>query len=440
MDLATQARNLAQEIATRRAEASTAWTSFTGLRDSAVREGVDLTQGGEAFDALDRAGADYDRLRDEVATLEARHAGLLRAMGRDGQHGTGPGARGGDGSSVADPNAPRGWGSRYTSSEEYQNARERVALSGAPLGATAPIRVADRTETIAAIRNAILTGTVTGGAGGSGGDALFESRQPGIVGIPQAPLNVLDLINVSEVDERVVSWVVETLFDNNAAETAENALKPETSFGFDTVDATVRDIAHWTKVTRQMFRDVAALEGWINQRMAYGVRRRLQRQVLIGDGAGVNLLGLYNQPGIVEVDPAADDLWVSIHKAITTVRTSYFDSPNAVLLNPTDWQDIRLGTDNNGNYFYGGPAGMLAGDTVWGLRVALSVDVPAGNPMVGFFPEATLWVREGLTVASTDSNEDDFKYNRIMVRAEMAGAFGVTQPAAFAVVRAPAGP
>lgn len=421
-DLKAQARQVAEALEAKRSEASTAWAEFDTARKSAVQEGVNFAENRDAFEKLDSLGKKHDVIAEEIKQLEYTHSRLLGMAGGKAAPQV-PSQRGGE-----DERPGRGWGKRYTGTDEYREIKSVVEQSGAAIGTTRPVKVADRAEV-----KAVLTGTVGTGAAGEGGSALFIDRQPGIHGIPQAPLNILDLITVGETDERTVSWIVESTFNNNAAETAENALKPESDFGLLEKTATVRDIAHWTKVTRQMLRDVAALETYIDSRLAYGVRRRLQKQIVAGSGAGVNLLGLYNQSGTAQVSKGSNPLVEVIHNAITQVRLGYFDDPTAVLIHPSDWETIRLFKAGDGSYYYGGPAGV-GPQTVWGLPVVVSVDAPVGFPMVANFREATLWVREGLTIASTDSNEDDFKYNRVMIRAEMAAAFGVIEPKAFAEI------
>jgi HK97 family phage major capsid protein len=437
-DLKEQARTLGEQLSAKQAEAAAAWTKFDALRQSAVSEGVDFTKNTDAFTKLDEAGKAYDAAKAAAADIATQHARLLELAGASGGGKSDPFRTGADDPASRDrmiKDLTKGWGERYTESDEYRQVKELLELSGgARIGTTRPVKIAERAEV-----KATLTTLTTDGAAGSAGAALFEDRRPGIIGLPQANLDILDLITFGATDERVVSWIVETVFQNNAAEVAENAQKPETSFGFDEVDTTVRDIAHWTKLTRQTARDIAGIQTWINNRMIYGVRRRLQKQIVSGDGTGVNLLGLYNQAGILSQtwddeltgDARALALVEAIHMGMTTLRTTAFGyEPNAVLINPTDWQTIRLAKNGNGDYYYGGP-GNAGTVTIWGLPPVVHPDAPVGNPMVGDFSEAVFWLREGMSVNMTDSDGNDFQFNRLTVRAEMAGAFGVLQPAAF---------
>lgn len=422
--LKEQAKQVQTALNAKRAEAAEKWTEFDALRTSAIKDGVDFTKDTAAFDKLDAAGKAHDVLAQEAAKLEATYARLLELAGETMPEGN---TLGGDGPSLTGT-AKASWGKRWVDSDEFKALQARVQASGsAAVGATNPVRVATREEIMA-----VLTGTVTTGDG-AGGALLWTKRLDGIIGIPQAALNVLDLITIGETDERMVSWVVEVLFQNNAAETAENTTKPQSNFGFDDRDATVRDIAHWTKVTRQTLRDAAAIRSWLDNRMMYGVRRRLQQQVVSGDGTGVNLLGIYNQPGIIEHVKGTDPLVEMIHRMITKVRITYMDEPTAVGIHPTDWETVALSkAEGSGIYFYGGPAGQ-GPKTIWGLPVAVSVDFPLGSPAVADFKQASLWVREGVSVQATDTNEDDFINNRVTLRSEMAGAFGVLQPAGIAI-------
>lgn len=425
--LKEQAKQARALLDSKRTEAKGAWTTFAQMRDSMVKEGVNLLapENKDKFAKLDDASKAHDAIAQEVAELEVGYARLLEMAGETMPEGV---TRGGDGGSAANAAAAlSAWGTRYTESDVFQRLKAQVERSGSSaIGTSDPVAIASRQE----ILN-VLSGTITTGAG-AGAALFFEQRLSGIYGTPMIPLTVLDLITIGETDERMVSWVVEVLFQNNAAETAENTTKPQSHFGFEDRSTSVVDIAHWTKVTRQTLRDQAAIRSWIDRRMMDGVRRRLAQQVITGDGTGVNLLGIYNQAGIIEHVKGTDPMIEYIHKMITKVRVTYRDEPTAIGLHPYDWEQINLSKTEQGLYYYGGPT-QQGPATIWGKPVAVSVDFPEGSPAVGNFKEANLWVREGVSVQATDTNEDDFVTNRVTIRSEMAGAFGLLQPAAIAI-------
>ncbi len=102
-------------------------------------------------------------------------------------------------------------------------------------------------------------------------------------------------------------------------------------------------------------------------------------------------------------------------------------------MHPTTWEKLRLSKTADGNYYWGGPA--LSGlSTVWGFPAVVSTIFPPGTAVVADWRKATLWLREGLTVAASDSHADFFIRNMVAILAEMRGAFTVRRPDAFAEV------
>ena len=64
-----------------------------------------------------------------------------------------------------------------------------------------------------------------------------------------------------------------------------------------------------------------------------------------------------------------------------------------------------------------------------------SVAVAQGAPLVGDFQiGAQLFIREGVNVLLSDSDQDDFIKNKVTLLAEMRAALAVFRPAAFCTV------
>jgi signal peptide peptidase SppA len=84
--------------------------------------------------------------------------------------------------------------------------------------------------------------------------------------------------------------------------------------------AVARTIAHWLKLQKQSLEDVPALRAVIENRLRYGVQRRLEAQVLNGNGTAPNLRGILQTSGIgaVAFDAAAEQADLVLD-GITTV-------------------------------------------------------------------------------------------------------------------------
>jgi hypothetical protein len=77
-------------------------------------------------------------------------------------------------------------------------------------------------------------------------------------------------------------------------------------------------------------------------------------------------------------------------------------------------------------------AGGGARPTIWGLQITRSRIIDQAAPLVGDSNGATLLVREGVNVKTSDADQDDFIRNRVTVLAETRVAFPVWRPNFFA--------
>lgn len=420
-DLMGQARELASIVEAKKAEAGKAWAEFDGLRKSATAEGVDFATNTEAFDKLDAAGKSYDIIRDEVANLEAKRARLIE-LGSEG------GAKTAEVSGNAQADA-KTFGEAFVKSDVYRAAVSRAEQSGnTPIGTTDGVKVMDREQT-----KTLLSVSVSGANGLSG--TILPDLTNLIVGKPLPTLDFLSVIASATTNSDVVEWIEESTYTNSAAETAEGTSSPESALAFTLKTANVKEIPHFLPVTRRALADSAFVESWINNRLIDGVRRRLQTQVLSGNGSGENLTGIYNTAGIGSIDRSVTSTTMidSLHKCITTIRTNAYAEPDFVGIHPDDWETIRTAKEStSGAYIYGTPAASGV-QTIWGVNAIVHAAFTSGSPLVGIGREATLFVREGVSVSASDSHSDYFIKRQVALLANMRAAFAVTQPKAFAV-------
>lgn len=429
-DLTGQARALAAAIDAKKAEAATAWAEFDGLRKSAVKEGVDFAANADAFDKLDTASKTYDTVRDEIAALESKRARLLEIAQSEGKSLDAP----------REERKARTFGAAFTQSEAYQAMKARAAMGdNMPLGTTDGVKVMDREQV-----KTLVSVTIGSGTAALNG-VPEEDRTSLIVAKPLAGLDFLNVIATATTDSDVVEWLEETTYTNNAAETAEYSDSPESAVAFTVRSSNVREIPHFIPVTRRALADAAFVESWINNRLIDGVRRRLQAQVLSGGGTGQDFQGIYGTSGIGSIDRSSTSLSMvdSLHRCITTIRTNAFVEPDFIGIHPEDWEAIRLvrgdamttdGTNDVAGkvgYIYGDPAGN-GPTTLWGVPVIVHAAFTSGTPLVGRGADATLFVREGLSVAASDSHSTYFTERKVAILATMRAAFAVTQPKSFA--------
>lgn len=262
--------------------------------------------------------------------------------------------------------------------------------------------------------------------------------------VQQQRLTVRDLLSVGQTTQNIVYFIKETSFTNAADMVAEEGEKPEATLLTTTANAPVKKIAVVLKVTEEMYADFPMLRDYINTRLRFMVEAKEEQQLLNGTGVGNQITGILQTSGIQTQAKGGDTNLDAIHKGITKIRTPTTGGydPDGIVMNPTDWQLIRLAKDQNNQYFGGGPFYGEYGvgsyellPRVWGLRPVITTAISAGTALIGAFRYgAQIWQREGIRVESTNSNEDDFNFNRISLRVEERLALTVYAPGAFCTI------
>ncbi len=265
------------------------------------------------------------------------------------------------------------------------------------------------------------------------GWAPEATRGPRVADFATTPLDVLDLIPTGSTNQNAVTYMEETTFTNAAAETAEGAVKPEATLVLTEKTSPVRKIAVTMHVTDEQWDDEPQVRGYINRRMPFMVRQRLNTQIITGDGIAPNLEGALNVTGIQTQAKGTDPVPDAVYKAMVKVMTTGQAMPDAFVTNPLDWQDVRLLRTADGIYIWGSPADA-GPERIWGLRTVLAQGMTQNTGLVGDFGNySELAVRTGITVEVGFVN-DDFSKNLKTLRAEMRAALLFYRPAALCSV------
>ncbi|HEX6175884.1 MAG TPA: phage major capsid protein [Candidatus Binatia bacterium] len=266
----------------------------------------------------------------------------------------------------------------------------------------------------------------------------FE-QQTGIIGLPIRRLTVKDLLAQGTTGAQAIKYPQEDTFTNAADVVAEGAAKPEASWDLSNQTATVEKIAVWTKVSDELVADFPAIMSYINERLPLMVELKEEAELLNGTG---DLVGILQQSGILAqakgVLTAAD----AMYKALTKIRTAGPDGggfePDGYVVHPTDWEALRLSKDGNNQYYAGGPFmgpygnNGIAADSLWGKPVVITAAIAQGTALAGAFKlGAQVFMREGMTIDSTNTDQDDFIKNLMTIRAEIREALAVYRPKAF---------
>lgn len=262
-----------------------------------------------------------------------------------------------------------------------------------------------------------------------------ESTRSGlVVDIATRPIQVTDLIPTIPTSQAAYKYMEETTFTNAAAERAEAAAYAESAFALTERSVTIETIGTFVPVTDEQLEDEAGAAAYLNRRLQFGVRQRLDGQILTGDGSTPNILGINNKPSIGTQAKGADSVPDAVYKGIVKSRVAGRAMPNAVVMHPNDWQGVRLLTTTDGVYIWGSPS--EAGPArIWGLPVVETDAQTENTAVVGDFANFSLLViRRGLEVQVSNSNEDYFIKGKQAVRAGIRCATVWTRAAAFVAV------
>jgi len=244
---------------------------------------------------------------------------------------------------------------------------------------------------------------------------------------------IVDIVPFGQTSQGAVVYMEETTRTHNAAEKAEAAAYAESVFVLTERTSNVRKITDSIPVTDEQLDDVSMVQSYLDNRMRFGVRKRLSSQLLTGNGVAPNIEGVLNVTGIQTQAKGSDSEPDAIYKAIVLVRTTGDAEPNAVVLHPNDYQTIRLLTTADGIYIWGSPA-ESAPARIWGLNIVETSEETENTGLVGDFANfAMVFERKGIDV-QVGYVDDDFTKGRKTLRADMRAAFVVFRPAAFCTV------
>lgn len=341
----------------------------------------------ETKNAIDALGVQQRELAERLLSIEQR------------------GAAGGESESRVES-----WGAQLTKSDRY------TAFAG---GQVQKLRLE--------VKNT-LTGSDTN---------VAPDRRPGIVSGASQPLTIRALLNSVPTSSNAIEFTRENAFTNSAAEASEGAAKAESALTWTLVNMPVSTVAHWIKISRQLAMDNAALAAYVDTRMRYGVDRRIESQLVVGDGVAPNISGLMDAGNFTAHGYAAADLGATLPKLVL-IRKIMADlwaagyPADAIVLPPSEWAAIEIAmmTTAAGQTLYSVSEGGQP--RLFGVPVVPAIGMAADTLLVGNFAQAaTLYNREGVVVEMSDSDSDNFTKNLVTIRAEARLALAVERPAAM---------
>jgi len=262
-----------------------------------------------------------------------------------------------------------------------------------------------------------------------------ESVRSGkVVDAATRPIQVVDIFPQVSTNQASIKYMVESTFTNNAAERDEGGAYVESAFALTETVSPVQSIGTFAPVTDEQLEDVSYAQAYLNRRLGFAIRQRLDLQLLVGDGTSPNLSGILDRSGLQTQAKGADPVPDAVFKAMTKVAVTGQALVSHAIFHPNDWQGIRLLRTTDGIYIWGNPSDVGA-NTIWGIPVVVAQALTENTGLVGDFTNfAELAIRRDVTIKVSDSHSDYFVNGKQAVRAEMRAAVQVFRDAAFCEV------
>ena len=287
----------------------------------------------------------------------------------------------------------------------------------------------------------------------------FVNRQPGFVPDAQRPVQIMDYLPAIMAMENAVKYMEETVFNNHAVETREaaqtagrtTAADPSTASGafkeselrLVERDVPIQSVGTHIPMTREQLADEGQAEGYVNMRLPFMVRQRIDSQLMVGNGTAPNLRGFLNTAGIQNYDLKLEGTaWKEVLKDLLRIKVNNImvtgrASASMCVLHPAAWVEVALQETQSAGFYLGSPREEFT-PRIWGLPIVLAEPgLAAGttdDDIVGLMGDFAMYsyiaVRKDISVESGFIDTDFIqRLHRLMAWCRLA--LVVLRPAAF---------
>ncbi len=281
--------------------------------------------------------------------------------------------------------------------------------------------------------------------------SLMMSSTGGIVGIPTREPYLREILNARPMNSMYEYWVEAVNRDGGADTVAEGAAKPALDIDFQERTAKAEKIAAHAKMSKEILADVAGMRNFIEEEIQTSVELKLDAQLYNGNGTTPNLKGLVTWGTTLSVASSGFETAATgvnfannydvVIAAKAIMQTTYFFTPNVILVNPLDYGLMQVGKTADGVYVIP-PFAQSMGLTIAGVRVIANAGVTAGNFVIMDTSKVRLRIREEFNIDYGYVN-DDFTKNLVTVLGELRALLylptnyaGAVLKGTFATVRA----
>lgn len=322
----------------------------------------------------------------------------------------------------------RSMGQKFAQDEELRSWVDRGSRGTSPAVDFSGIEL----RAVANFTNSQVNNTA-----GNGG-VLYQNERLGRIGhdFIDRKVYLADLIPTIQVSTGSIEYVQDVSpladFANAGVEVTEGAVKPQAGLTFNVITEAAAVVAAWVNLTRQVAADSPQLKSYIEGRLMYTLKRRVDAQLINGNGTAPNLRGLLNRTGInTYAAVTAEQRAVSIRKAVT-IMENVETVPEIIVLNPTDAEIFDLVNANSAGIHtttdFDGGFKQPPSRTAWGMQQVHSTAIAAGTALLIDPMAVALLDRMGMQMFMTDSHASNFTSNILTLLAEVRVGIALFEP------------
>jgi HK97 family phage major capsid protein len=332
------------------------------------------------------------------------------------------------------PGAVKMFGRQFVDSAEYK----RVVESGVLHNPANRVELSVKAE--GSLLDYLIRKALVYSGSGVAGPLIRPDRVSGLDYLWRQT-TLLDLIPTGTTTSNSIEYYEMTTSTNNAAAVAEatattgaSGLKPEAAISWTLRSLPVATIAEWIPITNQTLADAPAIQGLIENQLLQHLQLTLETQVISGNGAPPNLLGILSNTNISTIGLGAGSGTSidAVYHAMTIVMATGLANPTASVWNPLDFEAVRLARSlagtGGGDYLLG-PPNAAGPTTLWGRPAVLAIGMPENTAVVADFTQMMLFDREQSAIRTGTIN-DQFVRNMLTILAELRAAFALFRPSA----------
>ena len=267
------------------------------------------------------------------------------------------------------------------------------------------------------------------------GEVIPAQYVQGIKYDPTRRVHVRQLLPQGSTVAEVVRYIRETGYTNGSAPVAQGGLYPESDFALSALDANVRKIGTYFRISEEMLADTAQLTSYLAARAPEKLLTVEDAQILSGNGTGQNLDGLFNVATAFDAGDFAGAVQAANQFDVLTVAVNQLAlaeyAPDYIMINPTDFSKMVLGKATTNEYLQE-QVYMNMAPSFMGIPLIKNTAIPAGQYLVGNFAMATqFWIRQNLSLEFFREDRDNVIQGFVTVRVSERVALTTYSPLAI---------